>query len=396
MATTISARPVTIEAKAAPRFAAANSIPWYIWALFAASVSVVIGGYWDISWHMSIGRDSFWTPAHMAIQACGIIAAITSSYLIFSCTFGRSPALRAATVEVWGFHGPLGAFIAAWGGATMLVSAPFDNWWHNAYGLDVKIFSPPHVVLDGGVLAIQFGAVILIASAMNRATPVLRRKLDWILLLLGAMVTMLALTVVWESTYRVLQHTPECYRALAVVAPVAIMGFAEISGRRWARTAVAGIYSLYAIFMLWLFPLFPATPKLGPVYQKITHMVPMEFPLLIIVPALLLDALWPRISRWGKWAQAAVGGLLFLLALMAVQWPFADFLVSAASANWVFGTKYFAYFASPDGFDIRHIFVPNGHTVPGYWFIMAEAGVFAILSTRLGLAWGDWVRDIQR
>src|ERR1700761_5343350 len=96
------------------------SVPWYIWTIFAASVSVVIGGYWDISWHMSIGRDSFWTPAHMAIQACGIIAAITSSYLIFSCTWGHNP-LRASTVEVWKFHGPLGAFIAAWGGACMLV-----------------------------------------------------------------------------------------------------------------------------------------------------------------------------------------------------------------------------------------------------------------------------------
>ena len=395
MATTVSARPVIAD-KAAPHFAAEESVPWYVWALFAASVSVVIGGYWDISWHMSIGRDSFWTPAHMAIQGCGIIAAITSTYLIFSCTFGRNPALRAASVEVWRFRGPLGAFIAAWGGATMLASAPFDNWWHNAYGLDVKIFSPPHVVLDGGVLAIQFGAVILIASAMNRASPLLRRKLDWILLLLGAMVTMLALTVVWESTYRVLQNTPECYRAIAVVAPVAIMGFAEISGRRWARTTVTGIYSLYAIFMLWIFPLFPATPKLGPVYQKITHMVPMEFPLLIIVPALLLDAFWPKLSSWGKWAQAAVGGLAFLLALMAVQWPFADFLVSAASANWVFGTKYFAYFSTPDGYDIRHLFVPNGHSMLGYWLIMAEAGVFAILSTRLGLAWGNWVRDIRR
>src|SRR5580698_7314921 len=148
-----------------------TAVPWYIWSLFAASVSVVIGGYWDISWHMSIGRDSFWTPAHLAIQACGIIAAITSSYLIFSCTLGRNPALRPSTVVVWRFHGPLGAFIAAWGGATMLASAPFDNWWHNAYGLDVKIFSPPHVVLDGGVLAIQAGAVLLIASTMNRATP---------------------------------------------------------------------------------------------------------------------------------------------------------------------------------------------------------------------------------
>ena len=30
----------------------------------------------------------------------------------------------------------------------MIVSAPFDNWWHNAYGLDVRIISHPHMVLD--------------------------------------------------------------------------------------------------------------------------------------------------------------------------------------------------------------------------------------------------------
>ena len=144
-------------------------MPWYIWTLFAAVVSVVIGGYWDISWHMSIGRDSFWTPAHIAIQMCGVLAGLSCGYLIFSCTLGTSSDLRPYTVEVWRFRGPLGAFIAAWGGAMMLTSAPFDNWWHNAYGLDVKIFSPPHVVLDGGVLAIQAGTVVLIASTMNRA-----------------------------------------------------------------------------------------------------------------------------------------------------------------------------------------------------------------------------------
>ena len=69
------------------------AVPWYVWSLFAAVVSVVIGGYWDISWHMSIGRDSFWTPAHMAIQLCGILAGFTCGYLILSCTFGRNPEL---------------------------------------------------------------------------------------------------------------------------------------------------------------------------------------------------------------------------------------------------------------------------------------------------------------
>jgi hypothetical protein len=373
-----------------------TAVPWYVWSLFAAVISVVIGGYWDISWHMSIGRDSFWTPAHMLIQFCGILAGFTCGYLILSCTLGRDPALAAASVSVWRFRGPLGAFIAAWGGATMLTSAPFDNWWHNAYGLDVKIFSPPHVVLDGGVLAIQIGALVLIASTRNRSTGITRRKLDRMLLLLGGMITMLALTVVWESTYRVLMHTAQCYRAVAIVVPVVLAGFAAISENRWARTIVAGVYTVYAMVMLWIFPLFPATPKLGPVYQRITHMVPMEFPLLVIVPALLLDILEPRTAGWKKWPKAAAFGVIFLAAFLAAQWPFATFLVSRASSNWFFGTKYFAYFATPNGFDIRHLFVPIDYAAFGFWMIMAEAALLAVLSSRLGMAAGEWVREIRR
>jgi hypothetical protein len=374
----------------------ARSVPWYVWSLFAAVVSVVVGGYWDISWHMSIGRDSFWTPAHIAIQLCGIIAGLSCGYLILSCTLGHDPAVRAASVEVWRFRGPLGAFIAAWGGATMLASAPFDNWWHNAYGLDVKIFSPPHVVLDGGVLAIQIGALVLVASTINRSSGLLRQKLGWLLLLLGGMITVLALTVVWESTYRVLMHSALCYRAVAVVAPVVLAGFAKISDHRWARTIVAGIYTTYLMVMLWIFPLFPATPKLGPVYQRITHFVPLEFPLLLIVPALVLDAFWPRIKGWRKWPQSAVMGTVFLVAFVAVQWPFADFLISPASGDWFFGTNYFAYFASPNGFDVRHLFFPAERTAVQFWLTMAEALVLAILSSRLGLSVGEWVRNIRR
>jgi hypothetical protein len=332
----------------------------------------------------------------MAIYACGVLAGIICSWLIVKSTFLRDPEVSAASVSVFGLRAPLGIFLAGWGCVAVLTSAPFDNWWHNAYGLDVKIFSPPHVVLDGGVLAIQAGAVVLIASTMNRASAALRCKLNWILLLLGGMITMLALTIVWESTYRVLMHTPQCYRAVAVVAPVVLAGFAAVSDYRWARSIVAGIYSIYAMVMLWIFPFFPATPKLGPVYQKITHMVPMEFPLLIIVPALLLDAFWPKVAGWKRWPQAAVGGAIFLLAFVAAQWPFATFLVSPASANWFFGTKYFAYFASPNGYDVRHMFFPLEQTRGAFGVVTAEALAFAILSTRLGLAWGGWIRGIRR
>ena len=396
MATVLQPRPKTYPGVQTQTRDSAASVPWYIWSLYASVISVVIGGYWDISWHMSIGRDSFWTPAHLAIQLCGVLAGLTCGYLILSCTLGDNPALQPATVRVWRFRGPLGAFIAAWGGATMLTSAPFDNWWHNAYGLDVKIFSPPHVVLDGGVLAIQAGALLLVASARNRADDLLRTKLDRLLLLLGGMMLMLALTVVWESTYRVLMHSAACYRAVAVVVPVIFAAFAVASDNRWARTAVAGIYTAYAMVMLWIFPLFPATPKLGPVYQKITHFVPMEFPLLVIVPALFLDLLQPKLAGWEKWTQAAVAGTIFLLPFVAAQWPFATFLVSPDSANWFFGTKYFAYFASPNGYDVRHLFFPLEQSAVTFWTIMAEALVLAALSSRLGQACGEWLRKIRR
>ncbi len=72
-------------------------------------------------------------------------------------------------MKVLGFRAPLGAFVAAWGGIAMLTSAPFDNWWHDAYGLDVKIVSPPHTLLILGIRAVSVGVLFLILAAMNRA-----------------------------------------------------------------------------------------------------------------------------------------------------------------------------------------------------------------------------------
>ena len=148
----------------------------------------MIGVHWDISWHRSIGRDTFWTPAHLAIHLCGVLAGIACGYLILATTFGRDSFLRQASVRIWGFRGPLGAFISAWGGIAMLTSAPLDNWWHNAYGLDVKILSPPHMVLAAGIIAVHVGALILILGYMNRATAGDRGRLLALFLYVGGMI----------------------------------------------------------------------------------------------------------------------------------------------------------------------------------------------------------------
>ena len=63
---------------------------------------------------------------------------------------------EGASVSVLGLRAPLGVFLAAWGGLAILTSAPFDNWWHEAYGLDVKIVSPPHTLLILGFVGFRW------------------------------------------------------------------------------------------------------------------------------------------------------------------------------------------------------------------------------------------------
>ena len=36
---------------------------WHLWCSALAVTSAYVGGYWDISWHRSIGRDTFWSRA---------------------------------------------------------------------------------------------------------------------------------------------------------------------------------------------------------------------------------------------------------------------------------------------------------------------------------------------
>jgi len=167
----------------------------------------MVGVHWDISWHRSIGRDTFWTPAHLAIHLCGVLAGISCGFLILTTTFGQNGALRAASVRIWGFRGPLGAFIAAWGGIAMLTSAPFDNWWHNAYGLDVKILSPPHMVLAAGIAGVLLGALILILGYRNRAAAAESDTYLCLFLYVGGMTMVCFMVLEMEITSRVVMHS---------------------------------------------------------------------------------------------------------------------------------------------------------------------------------------------
>ncbi len=378
------------------------SVSWYIWFGALAVTSASIGGAWDVAWHRSIGRDTFWTPAHLAIQACGVMAAIICGYLILIDTFGRSEKLKAASVNVLGFRAPLGAFIAAWGGIAMITSAPFDNWWHAAYGLDVKIVSPPHTLLILGIRCVAIGVLFLILAAMNRASSDLTlsgehtyKTLQRLFLYVGGLIVSGQMFFLIEYTWDVELHSASAYVAMGIALPLAFAILSQASRYKWAATTTAAVYMLFAIGEILILPLVPAQPKLGPVFNPVTHLVPAKFPILIIVPALALDLLWQKTQTWKRWKIALVSGFLFIAILTIVEWPFASFLLSKASENRFFGTIYFDYNSRPDGYDrLRQFFRPD-HGITLYWGLL-RAAIYGSISTWIGLSFGRWMRSVQR
>src|ERR1043166_5430843 len=185
---------------------AESAAPWSIYAGLFASTCVILGVIWDISWHRSIGRDTFWTPAHLVIYVGGIVAGLTCAWVALSTTFAVSDASRGTAVRFWGFRAPLGAWVCIWGAFAMVTSAPFDDWWHNAYGLDVKIISPPHMLLAAGIAAIQCGAMLML---------------------------LLVATVATEHTQRWIMHQSHFYQVSVAVFLFFIISGARASVSRW-------------------------------------------------------------------------------------------------------------------------------------------------------------------
>jgi hypothetical protein len=198
-----------------------------------------------------------------------------------------------------------------------------------------------------------------------------------------------------EITNRIFMHTAHFYRLVAIVAPPVMAGVARATKYKWAATSVAGVYTVFHLLMGWILPLFPAEPKLGPVLHHTTQFQPPDFPLLIIVPALVLDLVWQRTAGWGTLRQALVSGAVFVGVFAAVQWPFANFLMSPAARNWFFGTKFFGYYVSPNSLSARYQFVAAERGA-AFRVEALKALLVAVFTTWLGLAWGNWMVKIRR
>src|SRR5881398_1713951 len=339
------------RAAAPPAPRGAVGVPWFVWAAVIAATSAKVGILWDISWHRSIGRDTFWTPAHMAIYLGGVLAGLSCGWVVLKTTFAGTSDERDASVRFWGFRAPLGAWVCIWGAFAMITSAPFDNWWHNAYGLDVKVLSPPHVILALGIWAVQLGALFMVLSLQNR-TPE--------------------------------RETSRLHGLLAAY----LVAVGRAVRLPWPATTAAGLYIAFSLLTIWILQLAPAIPKLAPVFNPVTHMVPPPFPLLLVVPAAAIDLLLRRDGRNRDWILSVAAGLAFLALFFVVQWFFTEFLLTPHARNFFYGGDQWDYSSrlGPWRYEFWRI-ASDPVTARG----LAIAAALAIVAARLGLWWGNWI-----
>ncbi|MCI0566156.1 hypothetical protein L0Y46_03070, partial [bacterium] len=122
-------------------------------AAVAMPVSVM-GGAWDVWWHVMVGRDTFFEPPHLMLYG-GIVGSIMVAvygYIVFKHAVWRRLALLLVGIPV--------------------IVAPFDEVWHGIFGVEDLtsvwiVWSPPHVAL---VLAVMFGWILLL-PLLKRDTP---------------------------------------------------------------------------------------------------------------------------------------------------------------------------------------------------------------------------------
>ncbi|MBW3630410.1 MAG: hypothetical protein KY464_14075 [Gemmatimonadetes bacterium] len=338
------------------------------------------------------------------------MAGIVCGWHVLRLTFAGSSEERAATVRWWGyFRGPLGAWTCVWGAIAMLTSAPLDDWWHQAYGLDVKILSPPHAVLAQGILAIQLGALFMVLAAQNRqharrtgtadvgadgAGPA-ERLLPWMAAFAASLVLANFAIMVSEYTWRVFQHGPLFYQVVCGAFLLPLVAGAIASRLRWSAIAVAGLYMAFFLVLVWILPLFPAEPKLGPVLSHVDRMVPPQYPLLLIVPAAAIDVVLHRWNRTRGWGLAAVLSAVFLVTFITVQWPFSIFLNSPLAHNAFFAQHLLPYMVGSDWALARGEFIGLTSGL-GLARGLVIALIIGVVSARLGLAAGGWMSRVHR
>ncbi len=149
-----------------------------LWGLIAAKLLGGWGLQWDISWHLLIGRDAFWIPPHVMTYT-GVTVGALLAFGILALDTARAWRGEAVPdgVRVLGLTGTRGFHLAWWGMAVTILAAPIDDLWHRLFGIDVTLWSPPHLLGLAGAQINTLGCLAIALELWPVSRPVARTAL---------------------------------------------------------------------------------------------------------------------------------------------------------------------------------------------------------------------------
>ncbi|HUF32686.1 MAG TPA: hypothetical protein VMN58_05710 [Acidimicrobiales bacterium] len=202
------------------------------------------GFYTDVAYHVTYGRDDvLFTAPHTAIFAGLVIIASAPLAGILVATQERvDTPLRWGGLRVPWSTIPLGVL-----GIAAVTGFPVDELWHQQYGVDVTMWSPPHLVM---ILAASFSGLaswlVLVDAGVRpgRGTTPAHRRWARGLHVVAAALTLQGLSSVQgEFSFGVPQWQQLYHPVLVCLAAgFALLAIRLVHGPWWALGIATGIF----------------------------------------------------------------------------------------------------------------------------------------------------------
>ncbi len=124
------------------------------------------GFYADVSWHIALGRDdNLFTAPHAGILL-GLVMILGGAVLgTVIATFEGVEGVAVSSLRVPPSLVPLWAL-----GVGAVMGFPLDEIWHRAYGVDVTMWSPTHMLMILGATFTGLAAWLILAGSGVRPT----------------------------------------------------------------------------------------------------------------------------------------------------------------------------------------------------------------------------------
>ncbi|MBW3594155.1 MAG: hypothetical protein KY391_01145 [Actinobacteria bacterium] len=266
-----------------------------------ALIIAVIGFLWDVAWHIDFGRDEFlFTPAHsmIVIGLLLLIAAAVTSVVL--ATVNRV----VVGIQFKNLRIPFSAIALATLGTGAVIGFPLDELWHSAYGVDVTMWGPTHLLMIGGASLSPIALWLMLTEAgpeANRSGFALVRRT----LLAGAVLIGLS-TFQGEFDFGVPQFQQLYHPVLIVAAASVGLVAARAALGRWGAVKATAFFLVARASLALL------------VGEALNHTIP-RFP-LYLGAALVVEGVWHLARELRAIPRAVISGVVVGTVGLATEW----------------------------------------------------------------------------